>query len=222
MEKFMLTLSNVSFTQEEVERMLHLEDAEEEDIQRAMEMAEELASVAVPKGMYAVAQITDRGADWVELEGRVRFVSELVAQNLEGLHRVVPYMCTCGVEAEEWSRQFDDPLEQFWAEEFKLRLVGRMGGELNRKVREQYYPQGKMASMNPGSIKEWPLKAQGDLFDLLEDPREVLGVSLTDSYLMLPHKSISGFYFANDAGYENCSRCPIIKCPNRRAAYKPE
>lgn len=68
--------------------------------------------------------MTGQGEDWVELDGRVRFASKLVRENLEGIHKIIPYVCTCGLEAQAWSEQFQDPLEEFWAEELKIKVLG--------------------------------------------------------------------------------------------------
>ena len=220
METYRLALQPVSLAQEEVLAALHLEEGEPEDIERAMEMAHGLCEAACPKALYGVAPVTGQGEDWVELDGRVRFASKLVRENLEGIHKIIPYVCTCGLEAQAWSEQFQDPLEEFWAEELKIKVLGRISGLLHRKIKDTYFPSGKMASMNPGSLKQWPLTAQGELFSLLGTVTEQLGVTLTDSFLMLPHKSNSGFFFANDTGYENCQLCPLLDCPNRRAKFQ--
>lgn len=114
MEKHILRLQPVEIPRQEWISALHLEDGEEEDLERVEEMVRSLCEVACPKAIYGVASITDRGEDWVELEGRVRFTSQLVRQNLEGIYKIIPYICTCGLEAQAWSEQFqEDPLEAF-------------------------------------------------------------------------------------------------------------
>ena len=81
-------------------------------------------------------------------------------------------------------------------------------------------PDTIMSKMNPGSLKEWPLVSQKVLFNIIGNVFEDVGVSLTDSCLMLPSKSVSGFFFSSKEFYENCQLCPIINCPSRRAEYR--
>jgi hypothetical protein len=82
----------------------------------------------------------------------------------------------------------------------------------------------KKASMNPGSgdRKLWPLEEQEALFRLLGDVKGSIGVTLTDTWLMIPNKSVSGFYFKTDKAYHNCQLCQRENCPNRRSPFDPD
>jgi hypothetical protein len=73
--------------------------------------------------------------------------------------------------------------------------------------------------MNPGSLAEWPIGEQKLLFGLLGKVEELIGVQLTDSFLMLPIKTVSGIRFPKEGTYENCQLCPRQKCPGRKARY---
>ena len=55
-----------------------------------------------------------------------------------------------------------------------------------------------------------PARADTVEFDLL---------TLTDSYLMLPTKSVSGVYFETEKSFNSCQLCTREMCPSRRAAY---
>ena len=153
----------------------------------------------------------------------VRFRSALVSRNLAKTSRIVPHVSTCGVEAEEWSLQYkDDPLYEFWADAIKLQLLGVIGTKLREEVRRRYFPEGDMSAMGPGSLAAWPLTEQRPLFALLGGVTPDIGARLTDSCLILPSKSNSGFFFSAESHYENCRYCPLIKCPNRRAPFEHE
>jgi predicted transcriptional regulator len=45
-------------------------------------------------------------------------------------------------------------------------------------------------------------------------------VRLTESFLMLPTKTVSGIFFPTEATFESCQLCPREECPNRRAPYE--
>lgn len=204
---------------EELFRVLKMpKDTEPEDIARILEMMQDCQKIANPKAVYGVAAIEEKGNDYVVIQGR-KIVSPLVRKNLEQVNRVIPFVVTCGTEAEEWSHQFTDILESYWADEIKLILLGRIRKVLADTVKEKYFPNSDMSAMSPGSLVEWPLTEQKNLFALIGEVQETVGVELTDSCLMLPSKSGSGFFFSAASHYENCALCPILDCPNRRAEF---
>jgi hypothetical protein len=96
-----------------------------------------------------------------------------------------------------------------------LRLILR---RLNDRLIESYGIQ-RLSRMNPGSLPDWPLSEQKQLFTLLGEGPQSIGIRLTDSFLMLPIKSVSGIWFPSEATYENCQLCPREQCPGRRAPY---
>jgi hypothetical protein len=73
--------------------------------------------------------------------------------------------------------------------------------------------------MSPGSLQDWPLEAQSQLFQLLPDVEAAIGVRLTESLLMIPTKSVSGIYFQTEVSFVNCQLCQRGKCPGRKARY---
>jgi hypothetical protein len=81
---------------------------------------------------------------------------------------------------------------------------------------------GPTAAMSPGSLADWPIREQRPLFSLLGDPEQAIGVKLTDSFLMIPNKTVSGLRFSTEERFESCQLCPREHCPGRRAAYEPD
>ena len=203
-------------------RALHMDEASDpDDLEEIKRMREEVLAVARPKALYGMAQIQKRDAEGITVDG-VRFSSPLVSQNLEKTARIIPFVVTCGTEAEEWSQAYrDDPLTGFWADTIKLQLLGEARQQLQQEV-ARYFPSGKFSAMSPGSLPAWPLPQQRPLFDLLGGVTPDIGVELTDSFLLLPSKSGSGFFFSAESHYENCRYCPLLDCPNRRAPFEKE
>jgi hypothetical protein len=78
--------------------------------------------------------------------------------------------------------------------------------------------------MHPGSgdASVWPIEQQGPLFSLLGDVTGAIGVELTDSFLMVPNKSVSGVRFATEIDFRSCQLCHREGCPSRSAAFDPE
>ena len=86
---------------------------------------------------------------------------------------------------------------------------------------EKTFHVGASSIKNPGSHPDWPLREQGPLFRLLGDVAGAIGVTLSESFVMLPTKSVSGILFPTDSDFASCQLCPREECPNRRAPYDP-
>ena len=186
----------------------------------AEQLLKDAQSIARPKAMYAAAYIEEKGEDWVVVEG-IRLESRVLRVNLGQAHRVFAYIATCGEELQRWGEALDDMLYSFWADEIKAVALGSAVRALNEHLRGCYQP-GRTASMAPGSLSDWPIQQQRPLFRILGDPRAAIGVELTDSYLMVPNKSVSGVRFSTEEPFESCLLCPRDSCPGRRAPYDPD
>lgn len=187
---------------------------------RLQSIVAEAQAIAQPKALYKVALVDEKGDDFVVLDG-VRFSSRILRVNLDPAQRVFPYAATCGTELHDWADSLDDILERYWADvicELALRAAGEA---LATRLAARYQP-GQTASMNPGSLGDWPLKEQRALFQLLGNPEQAIGVRLLQSCLMVPSKSVSGIQFPTEEGFANCQLCPRVDCPGRRAPYDPE
>lgn len=219
MEPIVLDTIPFQLSAAEVAPKLHIDEGT--DDYRALEgLVTEAAGAARPKAVYTTSFITDRGGDFVELDG-VRMASRVMPSNVAAVHRVFPYVATCGAEAEEWSAGIRDPLCAWWADTIKLQLLGKAFGCLERTLKDGL-KLGKVAKMNPGSLPDWPISEQPKLFSLLGDVKALIGVTLTDSMLMLPTKSVSGFFFQTESSYENCQLCTRLDCPGRRKPFNQE
>ncbi len=195
-------------------------DPREAGADKVRRMAEEAQRIARPKALYRVAYVEERSDEAVVIDG-VRLGSRVLRVNLDQVHRAFPYVATCGQELEEWSRPIDDLLESWWAGTIKETALRAARVALLADLEERFQP-GPTSEMNPGSLEDWPISQQRPLFDLLGGVRETIGVELTDSYLMVPIKSVSGLRFPTETGFFNCQLCPRPECPSRRAPYDRE
>lgn len=219
MEKHIVSDINFTISEEEYMKAIKMAcEPDDEDYIRALELLAQGLEIARPKYVYCVSAVEEKGDGFVMVEGR-RFESKIVRRNLDKVHRIIPYVATCGDEIEEWSHQFTDLIEQFWVDKLKELVLFKSYSDLQKTVRSAYFPVQDMSHMSPGSLADWPLSGQIPLFDLIGNVKEEIGVTLTDSLLMLPSKTVSGFCFSSDAHYENCKFCPMPNCPGRRAPY---
>lgn len=194
--------------------------ANEELVEELAEMMDQAQNAAEPVVLFGVCPVSQDANDSICVNGQ-RIDSRLVCEKLRGKNRCFPYIATCGEQLETWSKQYeDDFLLAFWAEEIKKLYLNRVMAAFYEYLKVHYHTAGHLASLNPGSLEQWPIKGQEELFAILGGPnfvKEQTGVVCTDSFLMLPIKSISGICFEGDAFYENCQHCPLTDCPNRRA-----
>ncbi len=182
------------------------------------ELAGSAERVARPKAAFKIGFIDERSADEVVIDG-IRFASRVLRVNLDPIHRAFPHVATCGKELDEWSEGVADPLDRFAADLIK-ELAVRDALEYLRAHISDGHAIKKLSHMNPGSLPDWPLPQQAPLFELLGDLEALIGVRLTESFLMLPTKTVSGIFFPTEATFESCQLCPREVCPNRRAPYE--
>lgn len=185
----------------------------------ALALARQAAPVARPKGIYKLSAVEAIDEHTVALDG-VRFSSRVLRVNLDGRARAFPFVATCGVELETWSQCHKDPMHMFWADKIKELALRRAIEALGQHLAARFRP-GQRATMNPGSLEDWPVSEQPRLFSLFGGAAERIGVRLTESFLMMPIKSVSGVWFETESGFVNCQLCPRENCPNRRAPYDP-
>jgi hypothetical protein len=196
-------------------------DEKSEEFNELKKMLGEAVEVARPKGLYKESLIDEKGENYV-IVGGIKFESKVLRINLENNYKVYPYVATCGIELEQWSKGFNDVLYSYWADAIKEMAVRCAREVLLNDCIKRCVPVGKLSSMNPGSLKDWPLIEQRKLFSILGDTKPMVGVELTESCLMLPSKSVSGIWFITDVTYENCQLCTRENCPGRRAKFDSE
>jgi hypothetical protein len=187
------------------------------DAASVRKLVEWARSVVDPKAIYDVCWIGDKSADTVSIGG-VTFTSRVLRTNLDQVHRVFLYIATCGKELEVQPNITGDLMEFYWLDRIKHMALGAAYGYMQRHIVKNHRP-GKMSHMSPGSLEDWPITQQVQLFSLFGGSEASIGVKLTDTFLMLPTKSVSGIFFPTETSFENCQLCPRDGCPGRRAPY---
>ncbi|MDP2919652.1 MAG: vitamin B12 dependent-methionine synthase activation domain-containing protein [Dehalococcoidia bacterium] len=184
------------------------------------EMVTQAQAIARPRVIYRVSHVQHVDESSVDIDG-VRFTSRVLSKCLLNLNRAFPCICTCGREIDKWVVPANDVMRGYCLETIKTFAVGAAIQFIASHLKETYAP-GQLSHMNPGEFGDWPITQQRPLFSIFGDTEKLIGVTLTDSYMMKPLKSRSGIYFANEEGFESCQFCPVKKCPGRRARYQPE
>ena len=205
----------INLVVEDVKAGLRLKSTKNFDqARRILEVANPLFSA---KAVFKVAYIEDKLEDGVVIDG-ARFTSRVLRKNMEHIGRVFPYVISLGPALEERANGCKDLLEQYY-----LDVIGNIALRKARKYLEEHLRTGfaldGISYMSPGSLPDWPIEEQRNLFAILDGVESVIGVNLTDSFLMIPKKSVSGIYFPTEVTFFNCQLCPREDCPGRKARY---
>ncbi len=184
-------------------------------------VVEELLATArpliAPRALFKAAYIDKKEKASVVIDG-VGFASRVLRKNLDQAERVFPFVLTIGGALEKEAGFSGDLLRQYYLETI-ADLALRSAGTYFEKELKKRYGLGKISSMSPGSLADWPVTEQRPLFALLGNTDAEIGVRLTDSMLMIPRKSISGFYFPTEVTFFSCQLCERERCQGRKAPF---
>jgi len=210
----------MSYSRDDFLRKIRIGD--DPELRRSAEQLLDRAErIARPKGMYRVGYITGRSDGGVEIDG-VSFTSRPLAVNLSEVERVFPFIMTCGVELDELQLDGDELLTSFWLDSLKQAALTAARNYVRERIADRFGLEvEKLTSMNPGSADRevWPIEQQRGLFSLFGDVEGLIGVRLTESFLMVPNKTVSGIYFPTEVSWVNCQLCTRELCLNRKAPY---
>jgi hypothetical protein len=210
---------------EAVLKRMRVRNRSEGIIKNVKDMLEIARPIAKPKAIYDVAYVDNKNGDSLEIGG-VKFSSRVLRINLEQVERVFPYVVTCGRELDEIDIPADDFIKSYYLDQIKETAVILARQHLEDSLIKQY-ALGQVSRMAPGAGAgdDWPINQQEELFSLFggrDKVEELIGVRLTDRFLMIPIKSVSGIFYPTEVRFESCQICPREKCIGRRARYDPE
>ena len=210
-----LDYMSVEVDLKEVRKILHLD--RNRDLQILQRLIDTATPLIKPKAAFKLCYIEKKLKDAVVVDG-LRLKSRVLRKNLDPVERLFPYVVTIGANLEKANRTIDHPLEKYY-----LDVIGNVALGAARKYLHEHlctkFALDKISFMSPGSLPDWPLEAQSQLFQLLADVEDAIGVHLTPSLLMIPTKSVSGVYFQTEVSFLNCQLCQRGNCPGRKARY---
>jgi hypothetical protein len=119
---------------------------------------------------------------------------KIVYHQLKYSEQIAVFVCTAGEGISQWSKQMmaGDPLKGFIADILGSVVVETAIEAIQQKLSDEMTLAGlKITNRYSPGYCGWPTSEQHKLFSLLHD--ENCGIRLTESALMLPIKSVSGF-----------------------------
>lgn len=186
-----------------------------ETIKAMMELAEPIAK---PKAFFMEAKIEDRTENSVTIAGKT-FHSTALANNFKEVDTVYPFLCTCGTELADYAESLPNIMEQYAFDAIMEFYLRRSSLALTEAIANYMEEDGSTSSVNPGSLVDWPITEQQELFGIFEDNADKIGVKLTKSSLMSPVKSVSGIRYPSQKEFRNCQLCQRKNCPTREAEF---
>lgn len=171
-----------------------------------------------PKAIYTEGFIEEKGNSYVVING-IKFTSPVLRKNLENVEKVFAFIVTSGKELDSVKFK-DDILKDYWWDTIKAEFLNIARKGLFENIKEKYFLE-KIVVMSPGASETyvWPIQQQKELFSLFGDVENLIGVKLTDTFLMIPNKSVSGFLFQTEKDYRSCKICRRKNCPGRIAEF---
>ncbi|MFP4662483.1 MAG: vitamin B12 dependent-methionine synthase activation domain-containing protein [Halanaerobiales bacterium] len=190
------------------------------DEETLIQMVTELDMIANLKAIYREGYITEKSEDYIVIDNQ-KLSSRILRKNITDANRVFIYIITVGREIQDWADGKNNILESFWADEIQKMLLDSAVDFIYAKL-DQLIGSEIVSEMNPGSLRDWPIQEQSKIFSLLGDVENEIGVKLTDSFLMLPAKTVSGIRFSTKSEFKNCQLCQRDNCPGRRTPFDQE
>lgn len=184
-----------------------------------VELIDQVQKVAKPKILFKTSYVENRSEDKVTIDD-VTFTSAALQMNLKGINRVFAYVATCGTEVDNLYIDPKDFVKITWLHYIKLELLKPCVPFLKKHLNTSF-DIPKLSSMSPGSADAsiWPIQQQAHLFSLIGEVKTLIGVYLTESFLMAPDISVSGILFPANGAYQNCQLCQRKNCPGRSAPF---
>jgi len=150
-------------------------------------------TLLAPAVAYEVLDIAEVRHERLVISPRVSFKSASLAQALGGAKQMAVAVCTIGSQLEQAVGAMFAAGQQVEAtvlDGVGSAAVEELSQRVCRMFEDMARERGLMTSspFSPGE-PDWPLESQRDLFDLVA--AEEIGVTLKDSYLMHPLKSLS-------------------------------
>lgn len=164
-----------------------------------------------PRGIYVINQIRSNRDGMIYIENSFAFSSDILSRTLSGATHLAIFLVTIGKKLAQ--RVLGLMQQERMAEAMALDSYGSKAVEAAAEWMESCI--GDIASargekitrrFSPGYC-DWDIKQQEVIFNLIDSGQ--IGVSLTDSFMMIPEKSISA---ALGMGKGVSKRSPCMRC----------
>jgi hypothetical protein len=157
----------------------------------------------------------------IDIDGVTFETGSIIAKQFRQAEKILIFACTAGPGIrEQYDRYMEegDPLKAFFVDTLGTVAVEKAMDKIHRRVKRAYELEGLHCTnrYSPGYCG-WSVREQHKLWSFLPD--HYCGITLTDSALMLPVKSVSGMIGLGPHARKNpysCAICELEHCIYRR------
>lgn len=155
--------------------------------------------------------------------GFMETASETVRRNLDGCRELILFAATVGIGIDRLIARYGriSPSRALMMQAIGAERIESLCDELERMIKEETWADGLAAGrrFSPG-YGDFPLESQREIFRVLDCPRQ-LGLSLNESLLMSPSKSVTAVLGLGGTGTQacggKCAGCGKTDCTYRAA-----
>jgi hypothetical protein len=214
----------IRFDKEQMLKELHLDRYGDKigGLFKFSDLLQESYNLIEPKVVYTVVKKEEiKNNELLILENGEVLKSKLLAEKLLCASELIPFLATIGPKLEEKVSLLakENVLKSF--------ILDKIGNYAVRKAREHLWRliakerKRIVSCFSPGDTPTWDLKQLEVLFRILLSDEKVkarVPVKLTESYLIIPRKSVCGVMGETMEPFMNCQVCKL-RCEYRRTEF---
>lgn len=195
---------------------------DDKTLQEIQDSFRELERVADKKSIYRIFELSLKDENELKI-GNVEIYSRNLRTNLKDCKQVVLFAATLGAEVDRLIRKMQvvDMAKAVVMQACAATLLEEYCDELQQKIAEHMQEQGKYIRprFSPG-YGDFSIQHQKAVLAMLEASKRI-GVTMTDSYMLTPTKSVTAVIGIGDAemncNLNSCEECDKTDCTYRRS-----
>ena len=195
---------------------------DDKTLQEIQDSFRELERLADKKSIYRIFELSLKDENELKI-GNVEIYSRNLRTNLKDCKQVVLFAATLGAEVDRLIRKMQvvDMAKAVVMQACAATLLEEYSDELQQKIAERMQEQGKYIRprFSPG-YGDFSIQHQKDVLAMLETSKRI-GVTMTDSYMLTPTKSVTAVIGIGDAemncNLNSCEECDKTDCTYRRS-----
>ena len=195
---------------------------DDKTLQEIQDSFRELERLADKKSIYRIFELSLKDENELKI-GNVEIYSRNLRTNLKDCKQVVLFAATLGAEVDRLIRKMQvvDMAKAVVMQACAATLLEEYSDELQQKIAEHMQEQGKYIRprFSPG-YGDFSIQHQKDVLAMLETSKRI-GVTMTDSYMLTPTKSVTAVIGIGDAemncNLNSCEECDKTDCTYRRS-----
>ena len=195
---------------------------DDKTLQEIQDSFRELERLADKKSIYRIFELSLKDENELKI-GNVEIYSRNLRTNLKDCKQVVLFAATLGAEVDRLIRKMQvvDMAKAVVMQACAATLLEEYSDELQQKIAEHMQEQGKYIRprFSPG-YGDFSIQHQKAVLAMLEASKRI-GVTMTDSYMLTPTKSVTAVIGIGDAemncNLNSCEECDKTDCTYRRS-----